>query len=476
MDSTVTTTPADSPHISLRALLKRPTMQILAISRMATTLGIVTLSYGAMVYLAEKGEPQIVISMFGVTRYAAALAFGLAGGVLADQMSKRNALVYAYVLQAILCFAVPPIFGTDLPQLFVVMVLSSILGQLTIPAIKAATSLVATPMEVASASALITVTSGVSSALGSALLAPLLIKFGGIQAVMYGSGVILLIGAIRSRGLPNEPDKHSFWKAFDHVEWRTTLPSPNDTARWLVAHKGVGTILISGALVLGIFDAVSSVMPVYLRDVLHISPVDTVYVMAPGGIGFALGTMVGPLLINRIGERPIATASIIAMAAGCFGFYLIAHVTPFLAPLSPLGLLQVFFKHPIPAEVKAASVLSIPLALGSTMGGAAAQAYVNRRVPLSLQGSTFGRQELINNAVALMLVLLFGIVSTAVGPRVVFVIGPTVVFVMAVWFGQYSYRHSGAVAPSFGTVAHALLRFREQPFDDPVLDVTQERS
>ena len=476
MDASLPTPTADPPRVSIRALLRRQSMQILAISRMATMLGIVTLSYGAMVYLAQEGQSQFVISLFGVTRYAAALLFGIAGGVLADQMSKRNALVYAYALQALLCFVVPTFFGTDLPELFIVLVLAAILGQLTIPAIKAATSLVATPMEVASASALITVASGIASALGSALVAPLLIHVGGIRAVMYGAGVILAIGAIRSRALPDEPNKHTFWKAFDAVEWRATFPSPNDTARWLFEHKGVGSILLAGSLVLGIFDAIASIMPVYLRDVLHIDPVNTVYVMAPGGIGFVIGAMVGPLLINRIGERAIASAALLAMATGCIGFYLIGPVTPILSPLSPLNILEAMFQRPIPHDVKAASVLSIPLALGSTMGGAAVQAYVNRRVPLSQQGSTFGRQELLDNATAMVMVLLFGVVATVVGPRIVFVVAPAIVFVLIILFGQYSYRHAGTVAPSFGKVAHAMLRFRDQTYDNPVLDPTEDRS
>ncbi len=476
MATATSTQGADQPRVSIGSLLKRPSMQILAISRMATMLGIVTLSYGAMVYLAEEGYSQFVISMFGVTRYAAALLFGIAGGVLADQMSKRNALVYAYAMQAALCFVVPTFFGTDVPQLLIVMILASILGQLTIPAIKAATSLVATPMEVASASALITVAGGVASALGSGLIAPVLINIGGIRAVMYGAGVILAIGAIRSRALPDEPNKHTFWKAFDAVEWRATLPSPGDTARWLFTHKGVGSIMLAGSLVLGIFDAIASIMPVYLRDVLHISPVYTVYVMAPGAIGFVIGTMVGPLLINRIGERAIASAALMSMMAGCVGFYLIDLVTPVLSPLSPLIILEWIFSHPIAEDVKAASVLSIPLALGSTMGGAAVQVYVNRRVPLSQQGSTFGRQELLDNSIALSMVLLFGVVATMVGPRIVFVVAPAIVFAIVVLFAQYSYRHVGEVEPKFGKVANAFVKFRDQVYDEPVLTPTEDRS
>ena len=65
MDTPVATPTSDPPRISMKALLGRQSMQILAISRMATTLGIVTLSYGAMVYIADRlgTSQQILINM-----------------------------------------------------------------------------------------------------------------------------------------------------------------------------------------------------------------------------------------------------------------------------------------------------------------------------------------------------------------------------------------------------------------------------
>ena len=92
--------------------MQDPAVRALIGSRLASVLGIATLTYGAMIYLAAIGAPQIVISLTGATRYLAALLFGIGGGALADAMSKRTAMVTAYILQAAACFIIPTVWGT----------------------------------------------------------------------------------------------------------------------------------------------------------------------------------------------------------------------------------------------------------------------------------------------------------------------------------------------------------------------------
>ena len=50
-------------------VLQDPAVLALVLSRFATVLGLSTLSYGSMVYLATVGAPQVVISSMGATRY-----------------------------------------------------------------------------------------------------------------------------------------------------------------------------------------------------------------------------------------------------------------------------------------------------------------------------------------------------------------------------------------------------------------------
>jgi MFS family permease len=96
-------------------VLRNPGVRALVVSRFASVLGIATLSYGAMIYLATIGAPQFAISLMGATGYVAALAFGIGGGTLSEIMSKRRAMVTAYALQAAACFIVPTVWGPVFP-------------------------------------------------------------------------------------------------------------------------------------------------------------------------------------------------------------------------------------------------------------------------------------------------------------------------------------------------------------------------
>lgn len=460
---------AEASPPSMRSILKKPDVKTLIFSRMATMLGIATLSYGSMVFLAQTGAGQMEISLMGMTRYASALIFGLGGGMMADAMSKRGALFSAYAIQAALCFLIPLVLGTGVPALFAVVFVSAMLGQITVPAIKSAVTLVATPAEVASASALISVAGGIAAAAGSSFLAPLLIELGGIRAVMFASGAILLFGAVRARHLPEEEGKVSLWKAFDSVEWKSTFPSLRGTAGWLFEHKGAGSMILSGALILALFDGINSLMPVYIRDVLGIDPVNAVFVMAPGALGFVAGTFLGPALIHRFGERAVTAVGLVAMFGGAVGYFFIDALTPVLAPVSPLRTLELFGAD-LPPKVLAASFLAIPTALGSTLGGAAVQTYINRRVPVERQGSTFGRQELIENGLTLFMIALLGVLGTLLGPKLVFLVAPIVLFAVVVFLVQYAYRVAGEAKPTFRQAADALVEFRDLDVDAPPID------
>src|SRR5215208_2909260 len=182
--------------------LHDPAVRALIGSRLASVLGIATLSYGAMIYLATVGAPQFVISLMGATGYVAALAFGIGGGALSDAMSKRRAMVTAYALQAAACFIVPTVWGASIPSLLFLIFLVASLGQIITPAVKATTALVTTAAQVAVVAAIISVAGGVGSAVGTAFLAPFLINAGSLQSVAYGAGIVLTLGAVRAMWLP----------------------------------------------------------------------------------------------------------------------------------------------------------------------------------------------------------------------------------------------------------------------------------
>ncbi|MGD9712511.1 MAG: MFS transporter, partial [Thermomicrobiales bacterium] len=428
---------------SFRTALRSPSVSILAASRAASKLATAIVSYGAMVYLAIQGATQLQISLVSASSYAAALAFGIQGGSFSDSVSKRLALVAGYIAQAALCFLVPLFWGTDVAALMFIMFFASALNQVISPSIKSAVALVSTPGQLATVSATVTMAGSIASAVGSSFLAPVMIKYTGMRAILLVAGIVYLIGAVRTLKLPATERTLKVTDAVRSVEWKPQALSLRWTAAWIVAHSAVATMILSGAIVVGLFEAFNTLMPVYIRDVLDANPANAVYIFAPAGIGFALATFTTPKLISWFGERKLAVFSLVMLTLSTILFGAVELVAPYLAPFSPLAVFGWLLGIEINEKVLAASLIAVPANFGSTAAGATVQVYINRRVPLVGQGATFGLQEVVENALTLVAVIVLGVIANVVGAQYVFLFAPVVLFGVVLWLIRYAYQRSG---------------------------------
>ncbi|MGH2614530.1 MAG: MFS transporter [Thermomicrobiales bacterium] len=443
-------------HDLRQRVLKDPGVRALIGARFATSLGLSALAYGAMVYLATVGASQAAISLIGGTRFFAALLFGIGGGALVDAMSKRTAIVTAYVLMAAACFIVPAVWGTSISSLIVLVFVVASLGQIAVPAVKAATALVSTAAQVAVVAAIISVAGGLGAAVGSAFLAPILINVATMRTIIYVAGVVLAFGAVRALKLPQEEESTPITRAVRTIDWQEAIPTLPRTAEWLLANRKVGAMLLVGSMVMALFEGLNTMMPVYVRDVLGANPTNTVYILAPGGLGFIAGTALGPWIMDRRGERALAVIALMILSLGFVLFGLINQAAPLLAPFSPLRLLGLFGIELSP-QIEASGLISIFTALGSTSGLAAVQTYVNRYVLLARQATTFGMQEVLDNALILFAVLAFGMIATTLGPRVVFIVAPPLIVAVVVRMVRVCFRISAQDTPRTRAILRALL-------------------
>lgn len=158
--------------VAVAAALLRADLKVLLASRLLSELGVATLTYGAMVHLARKGADQLEVTLLTTAGAAAALAFGLRGGLIADSSSKRVALALAYLLQAALCVVVPMLLGTDFLPLLLLVFSVHLLTQVVSPAVKSAVVLASSTAEIGIAVTLLMMAGGVGSGIGTAVLAP----------------------------------------------------------------------------------------------------------------------------------------------------------------------------------------------------------------------------------------------------------------------------------------------------------------
>jgi len=434
-------TEAVSKPIPYRQVLKNPEVKVLVGSRAASKIGQSTMSYGSMVHLAQIGATQFQISLVNSANYLAPLLFGLQGGTVADTVSKRLALVFGFTVQAALCFIIPSLFGTGVGALMFLMFLTSLLMQVITPGLKSAVAIVAAPSELASVSAIISLIGSIASAIGSSLIAPILIKQSGINAVLYVSGVFFAFGAIRALKMPTEEGRPAF-AMLKKIDWRPRALSVRQTATWVYENQAIGTMLFNGAIVVALFESFNTLMPLYVLDVLHTDPANSVYIFAPAGLGYLVGTVFAPKIIYKWGARKLAVVALVCMSIGMMLFGFINAVAPIVAPISPLRLVEIFGIN-LSDQVLAASAIAIPLNFGSTASGMAIDNFINRRVAVLEQGAMFGFKEVQENALTLIMVLLLGLVSNAVGPQAVMVVAPIIAVTLVLSLFRYSFRRAG---------------------------------
>lgn len=467
-DAAVPATP-QTPQVTYRDVLKHAEVKILAASRFAAKMASSTISYGVMVFLATVGASQLEISLASSASYLAALLFGLQGGMLADTAPKRRVLAVAFLMQALLCILIPITFGTEIGPMLILIFMTSALAQVTSPGLKSIVAVISTPEEVATTGALVNVLGSIGSAIGSSFIAPLLIKYYSINAVLLVGGILYLIGAIRIYKLPKkeEEESRSLRGSLHSMNWKPRALSLNYNADWIMAHRPVASMLLVGVLCAALFEGINSLLPVYVRDVLNEDPANSIYIFAPAGIGYLIGAIGGPRLIHRFGERRLAVIALVIMIVGAFLLGAIDTVAPFFARFSPLRLLEPFGIE-FSDLVLAAGVIAMPANFGSTAASQSVQVYINRHVPAVEQGGIFGLQQVQQNAFNLASVFALGVVATIVGPKNVFFIAPLVVGTAVLLLVRYSFKHTSTEPVHRGDAGRFLIE--ERPEDQQIID------
>ena len=108
------------------AIARNLRFQHLLASRFLSDAGQQSLAFGALVSVTRGGASSFEVSLVGVAVLLPPAVLGLYGGAVADALPKRVALAGVYSVQALLCFLVPIVLGTELfDVLFLLLAVNS---------------------------------------------------------------------------------------------------------------------------------------------------------------------------------------------------------------------------------------------------------------------------------------------------------------------------------------------------------------
>ncbi len=418
------------------SIVRNPRFEQVLASRFCSDAGQQALTYGAIIAVVRNGGSAFESALIGCAAILPPAIFGLYGGAVADRLPKRVALALFYLLQAGLCFVLPVAFGTDLKAILFLIFSVNLLGQVSGPSESSVLPLVASQEQLASAASLVSLASNIGTAFGTAILAPILVRAFGVDAVFFASGIMLLLAASRVFDLPTgEPEHKIRLHNRPHVDLHGTV-------RWLARERAVATMMFVAVLSGTASIVVSTMGPRYVKSVLGVDPADAVYVFAPSTLGLLAAMMLAPMLVRRWGERLIALSGFVVVTATLLGLGLVESIAPEFARLNPLSLL-VLFGIDISRELRMAGVLAIALGFGLALTSISVQTYINRRVPVSYQGRAFALQSVLKNGSAIVPLLTLGLAATVLGVRTVLILSPFVLLAIAVALVRLSMNFGG---------------------------------
>ena len=417
------------------SVARKPKFQQVMASRFLSDAGQQLLTYGALIAVVRDGGSAFQAALVGVATILPPALFGLYGGAVADALPKRVALAAIYNLQAVLCFVVPVLFGTDLSSVLFLLFAVNVLGQVSGPTESSVIPFVASEEELASSASLVSLSSNLGTAFGTAILAPIIVRVFGVQEVFFIGGVLLVLAASRVFDLTTRQKRRK-------LNWRRPNVNVRATIAWLTHEPAVGTMIIVAVLA-GVANIIlQTLAPRYVSSALGVDPADAVYVFGPSAIGLGVALIASPRMIRLVGERATALLGFLVLATSLCLLGFIDEVAGALDWINPLGILA-WFGIDLSEKMRTAGFLAMFAGFGLSLTTTAVQTYLNRRVPLSYQGRAFALQSTLKNASAILPLLALGAIATVTSVEAILIVTPVILLALAFMLVRVSYALGG---------------------------------
>jgi MFS family permease len=251
-------------------------------------------NYGLLVLVQTTTASATHMSVAVLTVVLPSVIFGLVAGAYVDRRDKRLVLIGTNLLRA----ALMPMFILVPDWLWVlygVNFLFATISQFFAPAEVAMLPVVVTRRQLLQANSLFQITFTAAQLGGLGLLGPLLVNLVGRDGLFAAIGVALLVAAALVWPLPSTRNRLQegvlgFRALWGEIVFVLRYVRTDRLIAWGVVQWTIGSTL---ALI------IATLAPTFVVVVLQIRAEDSVFVLAPAGIG----TVVGSLLLSTWGDR-----------------------------------------------------------------------------------------------------------------------------------------------------------------------------
>jgi MFS family permease len=164
----MTTAPVSSPSLSPYAVFRNRNFSRMWIGQLVSTMGSALTSLAASILVFRLTSSAMSVGLMLMATAAPSLLVGLFAGVLVDRFDRKKIMITADLVRAVLVFLIPFLVPHNIIWLYVIVLLTSAIGQFFDPAHESVLPEVASEAELAAANSLMAISAFGSTAIGFA--------------------------------------------------------------------------------------------------------------------------------------------------------------------------------------------------------------------------------------------------------------------------------------------------------------------
>jgi MFS family permease len=389
--------------------------------------------YGMMVLVQTRSHSSTQMSLAIMTLIVPSVLFGIVAGAYVDRWDKRAVLIGTNALRAIVTLGYMA-FTELLPLVYVTNFLFSTIGQFFAPAEAALIPTIVPRRRLIQANSLFHLTFTASQLVGIVLMGPLVVNLAGVDglfglvAVLIGLCAVLVWPLPRGLGAPRQDVDNplgggSFAGLWADIREVGGYIQSDRVVRLAVAHWTLGAAL---GLV------IAMLAPAFAESMLGVRPEDSVFVLAPAGVGMFLGTALLSRFGNNLDKHHLIEAGLIIVAAVLMVLAVLRPVADLLTGSGPVGL-------DAPADPAGSWLVGIVMLAGLIAGLGfvaiivASQTIIQERVPVAVRGRVFAVQLMLSNVVTILPLVFMGGLADLIGVGRTLVLLAVATLLLALW-------------------------------------------
>lgn len=380
-----------------------------------------TVFYALMIIVEKASASTMHMSFLILSTIVPSIIMGLAAGVMVDRWHKRTVLITTNILRGIIVLAFL-LFKGSLGMIYLVNLVFSIIAQFFAPAELATIPLLVRKRQLIAANGLFSLTFHGSQLAGFVIMGPLLLRSFGVGPLMLSVAAIFVLCGILTSFLPATEPARETLPYGDVSLFGRMAQELRDGLDVLRGDSGIFVAVLHMTLVGAFMLVMGMLAPGYVDRVLGLATEDTVFVLAPAGIGVALGLLALPRLVIYFPKERLVTMGLVTLTVALVGMSGTGSAIFLLGPNGHTGIF-----------VAIVMVLAFALGVAFSLISVPAQTIIQERTPVDMRGRIFAAQLTLAGVVTILPLIFLGGLADLVGINFVLLLVAAVMAGLAIF-------------------------------------------